>query len=265
MGEMMIDIFNVESTALEQEKTIRVYLPKSYEKSKRYPVVYMHDGQNLFDRETSAYGHIWQAHEVIESLIKNHVLEGLIIVGIDNGPGLERLNEYSPWPADDYKKFGFDEPVGGKGGAYGRFIVEALKPLIDEKYRTLKEREFTAVAGSSMGGVISLYLDVEYPHVFSKVCAMSTAAWFAEASLMNHLKSYDPGHEVKWYLDVGTKEVEDPKFNQLYIKGSKEIYKTLKSIGVEENCLEMVIEEEGVHNEVAWARRLPYALRWLFR
>lgn len=105
MEVRMIDVFNVTSKILDVEKTIRVYLPKNYEvnKNKRFPVLYMHDGQNLFDRETSAYGHIWQAHEVVEQLIRNHVLEGLIIVGIDHGPGHERLNEYSPWPADDYK------------------------------------------------------------------------------------------------------------------------------------------------------------------
>lgn len=267
MEVTMIDILNVESKALDQEKTIRVYLPKSYEKNKdrHYPVMYMHDGQNLFNRETSAYGHIWQAHEVVEKLIRDHVIDGLIIVGIDHGPGLERLNEYSPWLADDYKKFGFDQAVGGNGHAYGKFIVEELKPFIDKKYRSLSQREFTGLAGSSMGGFISLYLGAEYPHIFSKICAMSTAVWFAETALFDHLRTYDPNHHVKWYIDVGTKEVEDPKFNRLYIQGSQAIYDLLKSKGVDEPFLEMIIEEDGIHNEVAWARRFPYALRWLFK
>lgn len=94
---------------------------------------------------------------------------------------------------------------------------------------------------------------------------MSTAVWFSNKSLMDYLKTYDPSYKLKWYLDVGTQEVENPNFNRLYLEGNKQIYDQLKALGLEEANLEMVIEEDGIHNEDAWARRLPNALRWLFK
>lgn len=268
-----LDVFTMKMPQLGKERNIRVWMPSSYESSgdKRYPVIYMHDAQNLFERETSAYGEIWDVHTAIEGLMDAHGFVGAIVVGIDNGGGIVRLDEYSPWASDRYDEMkvalDLDRNVGGEGAAYGAFLVETLKPYIDERYRTLPDRENTMVAGSSMGGVISLYLGVTYPEIYSKVGAFSTAGWFNSTELMNCLKQFDPKWPTRWYLDVGTNETSNPEkedFNIIYIESTKAIADMLKNVGVPENQIRVVIDEGAIHNEVDWAKRLPEALAWIY-
>jgi len=150
-----------------RERRIWVYLPPDYNQSnRRYPVLYMHDGQNLFDQATSFAGE-WQVDETLERLFKEKGF-AIIVVGIDNG-GERRIDEYSPWVNSEYGR-------GGEGDAYVRFIVETLKPYIDSKYRTLPNE--TGIMGSSLGGLISIYAGFKYPEVFKYVGAMSPAFWF---------------------------------------------------------------------------------------
>lgn len=150
-----------------RERRIWVYLPPDYNQSnRRYPVLYMHDGQNLFDQATSFAGE-WQVDETLERLFKEKGF-AIIVVGIDNG-GERRIDEYSPWVNSEYGR-------GGEGDAYVRFIVETLKPYIDSKYRTLPNE--TGIMGSSLGGLISIYAGFKYPEVFKYVGAMSSAFWF---------------------------------------------------------------------------------------
>ena len=268
-----LDIFNMNMPQLGKERTIRVWLPKGYDAhpERRYPVLYMHDAQNLFDRETAAYGEIWDVHTTLEAFMSTKGYEGAIVVGIDNAPGLERLDEYSPWVServDELKELGeYQRDIGGEGEAYGRFLVETLKPLIDEKYRTHAEREHTGVAGSSMGGFISLYLGLTYPDVFSKIGAFSTAAWFADVALHKLIETVDLSKPIKWYLDIGTEETSNSKienFNQIYVEGTLAIQKQLIDLGVPEDSVMVVVEEGAPHFETAWARRFPKAFEWLF-
>lgn len=266
----MLETLEMKIPQLGKTRKVRVYTPSTYdlEPERRLPVLYMHDGHNLFDVATSSYGSIWAADQAVETLIREKGFGGLIVVGVDCAPDLERLDEYSPWVAEDIEQMiaegHVDRSVGGEGVAYGQFLVETLKPYIDTHYRTLSDREHTAIGGSSMGGLMSLYMGAVYPEVFGKVCAMSTASWFAQNELEACLKAGSHNGDIRWYLDCGTKETEDEAFNLVYLDGSKAVCEVLSSSGVPENQIKCVIETDAIHNETAWARRLPEALCWLF-
>ncbi len=277
LGVMWLDlkgfqVVDLWSPQLQKNRQIRIWCPPGYDQQdgRRYPVIYMHDGQNLFDRGTSAYGEIWDVHTCIESMQGEQIFQGAIVVGIDNGPGLERLDEYSPWVSSEagvLKGLPENHPtVGGQGEAYGQFLVETIKPYIDANFLTMPDREATWVMGSSMGGFISLYLGIVYPHVFSRIGAFSTAVWFAQASLIETIEKVNLSYKTRWYLDVGTHETSNtdiPDFNQRYVDGTLAAGLALVAQGVKESHVCIVIEENGIHNEKDWARRLPSAIEWL--
>lgn len=263
---------------LNDFRTIRVYLPPDYElhAERRYPVLYMHDGQNLFDVETASYGMIWDVAHTMETLIADGTLaNGMIVVGIDNNrQGHGRFNEYSPWTSEIVKPLLGDrvdpnERIGGDGFAYLEFIVQTLKPYIDRHYRTQSGKADTWIGGSSMGGYISLAAGFAYPDVFGRILACSTAVFFEEQALFDFIHSAELSepHEQKIYMDIGTNETsnaERDEFPQLYLDSNRRLYELLKSKGfVDGESLHFVVEDGGEHNELAWARRLPDALRWL--
>lgn len=237
----------VRSPELENERDILVYLPPSYATgAKRYPVLYMHDGQNLFDRATS-FGEEWEVDQTLEAASA----EGLeaIVVGIPNlGP--ERLNEYSPWHDRRHD-------AGGRGEAYVRFVADTLKPIVDADFRTRPEREATGIAGSSMGGLISLYAFFRRPEVFGFTGVMSPALWFAGHSVFPYVKDrpFFPG---RIYLDVGTNEGSEELHDVRRLKEllDRKGYRT-------GHDLLYVVEMGGAHNERAWARRLRRELHFL--
>lgn len=273
-----IETFNVIIPYTKKERRIWVYLPSGYaDGDKHYPVLYMHDGQNLFEPSTSYLGVIWDVHSAVEKAIIHQRTEGVIVVGIDNPSSdneegvVGRLDEYSPWVNSELKDNllanRITRDVGGYGDKYAAFIVDILKPMIDHKYRTKPGREHTGVAGSSMGGLISLYIGLEYEDVFSKVGAFSTALWFAEKPMLDLIKDHGPDIPMKWYLDIGTNESSNDdveNFNDIYVKGTMELYEYLLAAGVKEENLKLVVEDGAVHNEEAWARRFPAAFEWLF-
>jgi predicted alpha/beta superfamily hydrolase len=242
-------------------RDILVYLPLSYTQGdKCYPVIYMHDGQNLFDQATSFAGE-WQVDETMEALsLKGYEA---IVVGIPN-MGHQRLDEYSPFPEPRHSQ--------GQGEPYLDFMLETLKPLIDQQLRTLPDRAHTGIIGSSMGGLISLYAFFRYPEVFGFVGAMSPSLWFARGMIFSYLEeaSFTPG---KIYLDTGTLEKTDFVTDRL-LSARLSPYRTSVQAMVDllyhkgyrpgHNLL-YVEEEDGLHNEAAWARRLPEALQFLLR
>ena len=236
----------VHSPQLENERDLYVYLPPSYGKSdRRYPVLYMHDGQNLFDRATS-FGEEWEVDQTLEAASADG-LEA-IVVGIPNTPG--RLDEYSPWHDRRHD-------AGGKGQAYLDFVVDTVKPIVDRDFRTLSGRESTGIAGSSMGGLISLYAFFRRPDVFGFTGVMSPALWFAGHSVFPFLEKHRKV-EGRIYLDVGTNE------------GSEELHdvRRLKDLLERKGYrrghdLLYVVELGGAHNERAWRRRLRKELHFL--
>lgn len=228
---------------LKFARDVIVWLPPSYETEleKRYPVLYMHDGQNVFDPKTSFLGYDWRADEVADSLIKAKAMEEIIIVGVNNSP--DRIAEYS------------DTPLGR---AYARFIVKELKPLIDSLYRTKPSAEHTAVMGSSMGGLISLYFLAWYPDVFSKAGCLSTAIGRAREDEFGQFVTASTTRKPRIYLDVGELEPS-------LVPGNRALASFLEKEGfVPGSDLEFFFAVGAQHNELAWASRLWRPLVFLF-
>jgi predicted alpha/beta superfamily hydrolase len=246
---------DVYSPELGNTRTIFVWLPSSYEASDRhYPVIYMHDGQNLFDEAISFVGswHVDQAMHELES-------QGIeaIIVGIANND--DRMSEYNPFP------FSFAGP--GKGEQYLDFISFTLKPMIDREFRTMPQREFTGLAGSSLGGLISLYGYMQRGEYFGLCAALSPSLWFGY-SAMTDLTLTAPQRPGRLYLDIGTAEgmpvgrsaARAERASRFYVR----TVRTMADIFRQRGSEVMYVEDEGgQHSEAAWMRRLPGALRFI--
>jgi predicted alpha/beta superfamily hydrolase len=235
---------------LNTTRRIWLYLPPDYDTStKRYPVLYMHDGQNLFDAKTSFSGE-WGVDETLNELFEKGDY-GAIVVGIDNG-GPERLNEYSPWSNAEYA-------AGGKGAAYMEFVAGTLKPYIDANYRTRPEPQFNALIGSSMGGLISTYGALQHPKKFLKIGSLSPAYWFA----LDAFKDYISGRKVdvsahRIFVLAGTNEW--PKM----VETTDPIVESLQKKGVKPNNLQMLYDPQGTHTEAFWQANFGRVYQWLF-
>ncbi|MDA9555129.1 alpha/beta hydrolase-fold protein [Pelobium sp.] len=230
---------------LQTKRRIWIYLPADYTTSyRKYPVIYMHDGQNLFDNLTSGYGE-WGVDEILDSLTQKNQQE-FIVVGIDHG-GESRLVEYNPYES----KFG-----KGKGDAYVDFIVKTLKPFIDSHYQTLKDKRNTIIAGSSMGGLISMYAGIKYPNVFGCVGVFSPSFWIAP-QLYNFVKSEKVNGSSKFYLIAGAKESDE------MIPDLEKMYRLLLDKGWNPRNLEIHINPNGKHNERFWHQEFPDFINWL--
>ncbi len=250
------------SPQLDNTRDVLVWLPPTYAQGeRRYPVLYMHDGDNLFDSYTSYAGE-WQVDETLTALSA----EGYeaIIVGLPVR-GADRLKEYNPF------RSATEARLDGRGAAYIDFVVDTIKPLIDQDFRTQPDAANTGLAGSSMGGLISLYGFLTRQDVFGLCGTFSTAYWFGRNGLRETVREHARG-TGKIYLDVGTQEGGtlsrwidsniDP--HRLYMEGVRELRDDLLSHGYELSRSLLYVEEEGAaHREDAWARRLPDALRFL--
>ncbi|MBT8317696.1 MAG: alpha/beta hydrolase [Lutibacter sp.] len=226
---------------------IWVYLPPNYDNnSKKYSVIYMHDGQNLFDNATSYIGE-WEVDETLNNLYKT-TGKGFIVVGIENG-GEERINEYTPWK---HEKYG-----GGKGAIYIDFIVQTLKPYIDATYRTKKQAKYTGLIGSSLGGLISYYGGLKYPTVFGKIGALSTSFWFS-SEVENFTKQNAQTKQVKLFLLVGGKEGEN------MVLDTQKTEKLLLETGFKQKYLKTKINPNGNHNEAFWKSEFLEIVTWLY-
>lgn len=252
-----------------EERTLRIYLPPNYSSGQDFPVIYMHDAQNLFDLETSSFNMIWDIHTHLNRYYEE-TGQAYIVVGLDNHEGAyNRFNEYSPWVNTELKDNQLldyvKEDIGGLGKKYIDFIVNDLKVYVDANYNTLSDRENTFMIGSSMGGLISLYAGMAYPHIFSRIGAFSTAIWFARQALFDMMRASKDLNQTKWYLDIGTQETSNHNnnsFNDIYLNDTVNYHKELKE-KVSEDKLLLVVEEEALHNELAWSRRFYKAFEFL--
>lgn len=241
---------------LNRKRKVRLYLPPNYNSSnKSYPVVYMHDGQNLFDKKTSFSGE-WQVDETLNKLFKDKNLQ-LIVVGIDNG-GKKRLDEYSPWKNDKHG--------GGEGDAYVEFLVKTLKPYVDKNYRTLKDQNNTGITGSSMGGLISHYAVLKHPNVFGKIGVFSPAFWFAP-EIIEFSKKNGKLNAIKMYFLAGAKEGNNVAFKEISktVKDMNTVVEILKEEGFNSQNIVTKIVPEGKHNEELWKTNFEEAITWLFK
>ena len=235
-------------TALNRYRKIWLYLPKDYNtSSKKYPVIYMHDGQNLFDRTTSFSGE-WKVDETLDSLYDKGDYS-CIVVGIDNG-GSKRIDEYSPWINAEYG--------GGEGSEYIDFIVAELKPFIDQNYRTKSDPENTAMIGSSMGGLITFYGGIKYQNVFGLLGPLSSSYWFS-ISAYDFAEAYDfTDASQKIYMIAGGKEGGNQVGDMYFMR------KTLYESNFDPSLIEAIDHPNEGHNETYWAKEFPNVYKWLF-
>lgn len=230
---------------LKRTRRVWVYLPEFYksEQGRRYPVLYMHDGQNVFDNATSFSGE-WGVDEFLDST----TLKKCIVVAVDHG-GAKRLNEYNPYDNDRFGK--------GEGSAYVDFLVKTLKPYIDNRYRTLSDQPHTFVAGSSMGGLISLYAILKYPDTFGGAGVFSPAFWIAGPRIFDDVKAKGDKINGRVYFYGGNLEGETMVPDML------KVYELLHSVSKAD--LITVVNEEGRHNEPTWRKQFPLFYEWMMK
>ena len=225
-----------------------VYLPLDYKDSeKSYPVIYMHDAQNLFDDKTSFVGE-WGVDETLNQLFKK-TGKSFIVVGVENG-GEKRIEEYTPWKNEKYG--------GGKGAIYIDFLANELKPYIDVNYRTKPEAKETAIIGSSLGGLISFYGGLKYPDVFGKIGALSTSFWFSNA-VIDFAKENGNQQNTKLYFLVGGKE------GDTMVPDTKNMAKLLVEEGFPAENIKTKIVEEGKHTESFWKAEFLETITFLYQ
>ena len=237
-----------EIPQLNTTRRIWIYLPPNYKNStKKYPVMYLHDGQNLFDDQTSYAGE-WQIDETLNRMTKGKSL-ATIVVGIDHGDE-KRIEELSPFKNEKYG--------GGKGDLYLQFIIENLKPYIDKNYRTKSSKKFTTLGGSSLGALISVYGAVKYPDVFGKVLAFSPAFWFNSKELNDYIAAQKINlQNQKYYFIQGKFEDEGMDLE------TQKVIDQLKDKKVKASQIYFIEDEKGKHNEFFWRRAFPEAFLWL--
>lgn len=245
-----IELVSEEFMIPQLNKTRKIYalLPPDYDETdQRYPVLYLQDAQNLFENR-GPFGS-WNIDMHLSKLYKEG-MGNVIIVAIDHG-GKERIQEYSPY---HHRQFG-----QGQGKHYAHFIIHSLKPHIDGKYRTLPDRDHTGIGGSSMGGLISAYIGIVHPTHFSKLMIFSPSFWYSDEIYFDAFQ-YAYTLPMRMFIYGGAKE-------SIYM--SKHIHRFKDAIGYgnfheDINDFNVIINEEGEHNEQHWSEMFPNAVKWLF-
>ena len=242
-------ISSFPSKVLGNAREITVYLPAGYDESgdRRYPVLYMQDGQNLFDPHRAYVpGNHWRLQEAADEAIGERKARAMIIVGIDHmGPA--RADEYTPVKDSKHK--------GGHAGDYARFVIEELKPAIDARFRTLPDAENTAVGGSSLGGLVSLYLALKHPNVFRRAAVMSPSVWWGDRAILSDVDAF-LGPPPRMWIDIGGREGTQAQ------RDARELRDRVAAKGWRD--FQFYEDRRGDHSERAWARRSRQALEFLF-
>lgn len=242
------------SAFLSEARDLVVCVPPGYDQDteRRYPVLYLHDGQNLFEGATAFVpGQDWRVDETADALIRAGLVEPLIMVGVYN-TGERRIDEYTPTRDRRHR-------AGGDAGLYGRMLTEELKPFIDREYRTLGDPWNTGLGGSSLGGLATLYLGLQHPDVFGKLAVLSPSVWWDNRVILKLVRRTEPKPRLSIWLDIGTgeggktvhdaRELRDELVNAGWVPGADLVYAEIPEAG---------------HNEAAWAERVGPFLQFLF-
>jgi predicted alpha/beta superfamily hydrolase len=244
------------SRFLSTRRDLIVYLPPGYDETPegRYPVLYLQDGQNLFDPETAFGGQHWRADCTADDLIYRGIIEPLIMVGIYN-TGVRRMSEYTPTRCPRRRK-------GGKADRYAEMLAREIKLFIDHEYRTWKGPAHTGVGGSSLGGLAALVAGLQYPRVFGKLAIMSPSVWWDSRSILKLVTAYRARVRPCIWLDTGTQEGDNPA---QILEDTRALGNTLLAKGWREGIDLQYREIEGAgHDEGAWAARFGEVLAFLF-
>lgn len=252
-GPQLIKHEQFPSRFLRNQRDLIIYLPPGYheQEQRRFPVLFLHDGQNLFDGATSFIpGMDWHVGQTADYCIQAGLVEPLIIVGIYNA-GKQRLGEYTP---TRMPKLG-----GGRANRYAKFLLEEVRPFLLSNYRVLSGAENAGIGGSSLGGLVSLYLGLRLPHVFGKIAALSPSVWWNQRVILRFADAAPVDPLPRIWLDIGTREggriVEDvERFRDILLRKGWRLGRDLHYQRV----------EGAEHNEAAWAQRVAPFLQFLF-
>lgn len=258
--ENILEEYYLEMDYKKDKRRIRVILPYSYNqnKSRKYPVVYFHDGQNIFFDNESYSGRSWG---LIETIMENKNLKEFIGVAIDNSPA--RMAEYSPWPLDQsLADLKIERP---EGDAYADFILNTLKPFIDQKYRTKKSKKFTSMIGSSAGANISAFIGKKYQGKIGSLGIFSLASFAFKEKFENYFKDVRLKDNQKIYIKVGTEESEERNISQAYIDSSVNYYDLLIKAGIPIENIKLKIISGDTHSERDWAKYLLECLEFVLQ
>jgi predicted alpha/beta superfamily hydrolase len=238
-------------------RLLRVWLPPGYDVSggDRYPVLYLNDGQNLFDPATAFAGVHWQAGETAARLIAERKIAPMIIVGIDNTKN--RIREYIPYRSIDPRVF------FPKGKYYPNFLRYEVMPLIRERYRVMPGPEYTGIGGSSLGGLITLYTQIAAPGVFGRALIESPSLFVANGKILEDVRRLRASG-ARVYLGVGTREIGDAGKDARIVEDVRQLERLLREAGLDDQHLRVRIDEGATHSESAWAARFPEALEFPF-
>lgn len=248
----MIEKFNVTITPYQLERMIHVYLPNDYYNSdEHYPVVYMYDGHNLFNDEDATYGKSWGLKDFLDQYDKK-----LIIVGIEcNHEGKKRLDEFCPYHLPQ----SFLGHIHGKGKELMEWVVRELKPMIDTRYRTYPFRECTAIGGSSMGGLMSLYSVIKYNNIFSKAACVSPSYNLCLPRLKKDMQVATISPDTRVYLSFGTNEIRNLDHKKQTLKSFVDYFNSKHAFSY------INIVSGGEHNEASWEKENPIYMDFLWK
>jgi predicted alpha/beta superfamily hydrolase len=257
-GDLRLHEFH--SRTFRNTRMLRVWLPPRYDApdngTRHYPVLYLNDGQNLFDRATAFAGVEWQVDETADRLIRQEVIPPLIVVGIDNTQG-DRIKEFLPYRS-------FHPPVlRPQGKRYPGFLMNEVMPFVHERYRIARSPENTGLGGSSLGALISLYTAIERPGVFGRLLVESPSLFVSNRRILKHSRSFRRWPE-KVFLAIGTRESGRPDKDRQVVEDVRALEQTLRRTGLDDRRLLVRIDEGAAHNEGEWAKRFPEALSFLF-
>lgn len=248
-----LDHIPFTSAILGNDRQITIYLPAGHDEhgDRRYPVLYMHDGQNLFEPHRAFIpGQHWHLSEAADAAIGERTAEPTIIVGMDNA-GAARIDEYTP--SRDPKKH-----AGGRAEDHARMIVHEIKPMIDELYRTFTDPANTGVGGSSLGGLVSLHLGLKHPEVFGRVAALSPSVWWHDRVILKEVDECPPEMRPRIWVDIGGREGPEA------MNGARALRDKLRERGWNDDNFRYYEDRRGDHSERSWAARARMMLEFLF-
>jgi predicted alpha/beta superfamily hydrolase len=250
-------LHELRSRIFGNTRLLRVWLPPDYDGwgDTRYPVLYLNDGQNLFDPATAFAGVHWRVGETATRLIAEQKIRPLIIVGIDNTKN--RACEYIPYRSKDPRVL---RPMGK---CYPDFLQREVMPLIEERYSISKGPENTGLGGSSLGGLIALYTQLATPGIFGRLLIESPSLFVANRKILKESTRFTSWPE-RTYLGMGTQETGDSEKNARIVADARELEAVFREAGLDEQRLKVRIEEGATHSEAAWAARFPEALEFLY-
>jgi enterochelin esterase-like enzyme len=257
-GELKLHEF--KSLIFRNQRLLRVWVPPGYDAAenrlKRYRVLYLNDGQNLFEASTSYTGVEWQVGETAERLIREKRIPPIIIVGIDNAQA-DRIREYVPYRSTEILT------PRAEGRKYPEFLMKEVMPFIQKRYRVGKGAANTGLGGSSLGALIALYTGIEHANVFGQLLVESPSLFVANRRILQ-VSERNRRWPQRIFLGIGTQETGDARRNEQYVADVRRLEKILREAGLTIERLKVDVEEGAAHSESAWAKRFPEALAFLF-